>query len=95
MDINVFMTICNLFCKVVPAVEHLYAIIVMLTVEHISILVWLKSCQQILLLKEEVPYGLGLGISSPTKPLTLALTHTCNFRCFMGLTGLPQLLLLL
>lgn len=56
----------------------------MLTVEHISILVWLKSRQQILLLKEEVPYGLGLGISSPTKPLTLALIHTCNFRCFMG-----------
>lgn len=76
MDINIFVKIYDLFRKAAPPVEHFNTIIVLLTVEHISILVWLKSHQQILILKEKAPYEPGLGIPSPTKQFILALTYT-------------------
>lgn len=48
-----------LFCKVVTPREHFYVIIGVLTVEHLSISVCLKShLQQILTLKQKAAYGL-------------------------------------
>lgn len=93
MDINIFMASYDLFCKAVPPLEHVYVIIVVLTVEHISIIVWLKSHQQIIYTERKSSiYGPGLGISSPTKLLILTLTHACSFRCIMDF---PQLMLFL
>lgn len=43
MNIKIFMAVYQLFCKAVTPLEHFYVIIAVLTVEHISILVWLKS----------------------------------------------------
>lgn len=43
MNINVFMTVYNLFCKAVTPLEHFSIIIAVLTAEDISLLVWLKS----------------------------------------------------